>query len=306
MRSIILSTLAAALVATVTAGGARANETTVVLTATDTKTIASVSHTNWNDNRLRAYFSNATQGFVDGFCKFDFSAIPAGAQISSMSLRTFHEAGFGNPSNSPIVRLYRTTDDGWSRGTTDNHNGVNEILTPIHPGPFPSADLTPYDWTIDVNAVDWSADLADDTFSLVMRNENGNQGIYSYVYWHGSDASPAPPQLTIRYSTGPHLKLDNFVAAQAATMTFSQFSPNGQAALLIGGSAGPLVIGSACGVQTYQVGAPLIVVFIPIGANGSVFLAGPVPSDLTGFTIYFQALDVPSCEQSNALAETAG
>ena len=301
MRTTIPLALAALL-----AGPAVASDTTAVLTAIDSKTISDASNTNWNDNRLRAYWSNVSQGFVDGFCKFDFSSIPNDATITSMSLRTFHEQGFGNPANAPTVRLYRTDDDSWSRGAIDSHGGLNEVLTPIDPGPFPSGDQTPYDWPIDVAAVDWSTDLADDAFSLVMRNENGAQQIYSYVYWHGADTSPAPPQLTVRYTTGPTIKVDNFIAAQPATLTFSNFTPNGQAALLIGGSVGPLVIPNACGVQTYEVGLPLILFFVPIGPNGSILLSGPVPSDLTGFTIHFQALDVPSCEQSNPLAETAG
>ena len=74
--------------------------------------------------------------------------------------------------------------------------GLNQVLTPILAG-FPSSDATPYSWTLDVDAVDWSGDLMDNTLSLAMNDEN-NQ--YSYVYWYGSDVTSTAPKLTIQYS----------------------------------------------------------------------------------------------------------
>ena len=166
----------------------------VVLTATDSKSI-DPGGANWNDNRLRAYWSNR---YVDGFVKFDFSAIPDGANITAMTLTTYHEEGFGNPRNDPEVKIYRVSDDSWSRGPTDPHPGFAEVLTDIHTG-FPSGNLEPYDWKLDVDAVDWQDDMDDDVLSLAMREEKLS---YSYVYWHGSNQNPKPPILTVTFGEG--------------------------------------------------------------------------------------------------------
>jgi len=167
----------------------------ITLTATDTKSISPTGQ-NWNDNSLRAYRSSVGWA-VDGFMKFDFSAISDSALITSMTLTTYKSG----VRNDPAVDIYRVADDSWARGATDPHPGFNESLTPIHTS-FPLDHLAPYAWTLDVGAVDWTSDLIDDTLSLAMRNEKVD---YSYVYWVGSDASNAPyrPTLEIEYSPIP-------------------------------------------------------------------------------------------------------
>lgn len=279
---------------------------TTVLTAVDGKCISDGSSVNWNDNRLRAYWNSVSQGAVDGFMRFDFSSIPDGAVITGLKLTTFHEAGFGNPSNGPVVRVHRVNSDTWSSTQTDAHPGLNEILTTPNPGPFPSADLVPVDWTLDVTAADWSQDLLDDSLSLALHNTNDVAQIYSYVYFYNAAPTPAPPTLTVCYTTGPHLQADNFIAGQNAIVSLSTFSANGQAALLLAATPGPLVVSSACGTQTFQVGLPVFLFFLPLGPNGSLTLGGALPSDLTGVTLYMHALDVLSCEQSNPVAVTIG
>jgi hypothetical protein len=170
----------------------------VVLTATDTDSI-STTGTNWQDNRLRAYFSVNTD-HVDGFMKFDFTTIPDGSIITGMMLTTYHEEGFGNPHDDPTVRIFRVANDGWSRANgADAHPGLNEVLTPDHTG-FPFGNLVAYDWSLDVNAANWAVDMTDDTLSLAMSNVNN---YYSFVYWYGSDTNPAPPILTVDYIPGP-------------------------------------------------------------------------------------------------------
>ena len=165
----------------------------VVLTATDSKTIATTGE-NWNDNRVRAYWNIRS---LDGFMKFDLSSIPDSSEIVSMTLTTYHEYGFYNPRHDPQVRIYRSEDDSWSRGLMDPHPGLNEVLTPLATD-FPAANAVPVSWTLDVDAVDWSADLLDDTLSLAMRNE---KLAYSYVYFHGSDSAFSAPTLTAEFTT---------------------------------------------------------------------------------------------------------
>jgi len=207
----------------------------IELTAIDSKSISD-THENWNDNRFRAYWSNR---HVDGFVKFDFSGIPDGAQIMSMSLRTFHEEGFGNPANDPQVRLYRVANDSWARTQSDSHPGLNEVLTPVHNG-FPFGNLVPWDWDIDVSAADWSQDLADDRLSICMRNV---QTSYSYVYWYGSDPNPAPPVLTVEYRTGGFtIRLTGQCPGQK-TLAWDG-AGSGQMGIIIGNSQGTTTIPS--------------------------------------------------------------
>ncbi len=170
----------------------------VKLTAVDSDSIR-VNGKNYGDNRVRAYWNSQTS-FIDGFVKFDLSSIPDAAVVTSMSLRTWHQSYLGDPTGNPQVRLYRVGNDAWSRATVDPHPGMDEVLTGIQSG-FPSEDLVPVDWTIDVSAAVWQGDLNDDVLSIAMRNEN--VGVNGHVYFHGSDVEPAPPVLTVGYEACP-------------------------------------------------------------------------------------------------------
>lgn len=161
----------------------------IELSASDT---GSMSSTNtWNDDRLRAYYSS---GYLDGFMKFDLSEIDDNSIINAITLTTFHESGFGNPHNDPLVSLYHVDNDAWARGSS--HPGLNNLVSGNYSG-FPGGEGVAYDWVFDVSAFDWSTDLFDNTLSLGMRNEKTS---YSYVYWHGSDNSLFAPKLTIDFS----------------------------------------------------------------------------------------------------------
>ncbi len=235
MRHAMIAVLCAGLVTASTATGQ-----IVQLTAIDSKCI-SPGGNNWNDNRLRAYWSG---DWVDGFVKFDFSSIPDGSQIISMSLRTFHEEGFGNPLNDPQVRLYRVANDSWARNQNNSHPGLNEVLTPVHNG-FPFGNLVPWDWPIDVSAVNWSQDLADDRLSICMRNV---QTSYSYVYWHGSDPNPAPPVLTVEYSGGGAFLRISGTCPGRVTVSWSGATPSRPMGIVFASSTGNFTIpGGLCG-----------------------------------------------------------
>ncbi len=147
----------------------------------------------WNDDRLRAYYSDSV-GNIDGFMQFDLSALDDNASISSITLTTFHEYGYGNPLNDPQVSIYHVTNDAWSRGS--NHPGINESISDIYSG-FPSTSNTSFEWVLDPLAFDWAADIQDNLLSLAMHNELNS---YNYVYWHGSDNQLYAPKITIEYS----------------------------------------------------------------------------------------------------------
>lgn len=281
--------------------------TTITLVAIDSKTISDVSHANWNDNRFRAYWNSAAQGFVDGFVKFDLSSIPDGATITSMTLRAYHEEGFGNPRDNPEVRCYRVGDDSWIRGANDSHPGVDEPLTGIYTG-FPTANLVPVDFLLDVNAADWSTDLLDDQLSLVLRNEAGSVGRYSYVYFYGSDASPAPPELIIEYSDGPQLILSNLIGGQMAFIEIVGAAPSATCYVGWSKSGGPTTLNTPWGSFQVDLGLPINQLApFPADITGYAVISQNVPLAATGLTIYAHALTVDSNgngELTNSLVET--
>jgi hypothetical protein len=278
----------------------------VTLTAIDSKTISSVSNANWNDNRFRAYWSSASQGYVDGLVKFDLSSIPDGSNITSMTLRAYHENGFGNPKSDPEVVIFRSSGDSWTRANgADPHPGMDETLTPVHTG-FPSADLAPVDFVLDVNTVNWAADLADDTLTLGARNVAGAVGRYSYVYFYGSDANPAPPELIIEYG-GATLALNNLVAGSTASVDIT--GADAFATCFIGWSrfgAGPTTFNTPWGPFDAEISNPINKLPpIVADASGKASIPATVPSAAKGLTIYAHALTFNgvAAALTNAVAE---
>jgi hypothetical protein len=275
-------------------------QTQVTLVAEDSKCISSVSSANWNDNRLRAYWNSASQGFVDGFVRFDVTNIPDSATITGLTLRVYHEQGFSNPLGNPEVNCYRVDDDTWTRGATDPYPGIVEQLTPSPLTGFPSAALVPVDFVLDSGAANWTADLLDDKLSLALRNENGNIGVYSYVYFHGSDVTPAPPELIVDYVSGPSLAYSGTLGS-TLTFDYSGFTANAQIATLYG-PAGSLSGNAPCGSVTVDLTPinfppPSQVILLTADANGAAQLSRIVPSAAAGLRV--QAVDLSSCDVSN-------
>lgn len=281
----------------------------VTLTATDSKCIASASGDNWNDNRLRAYWSSPAQGFVDGLAKFDLSSIPDGATFTAMTLRVYHEAGFGNPYDNPEVVVYRSSGDGWSRSQTDAHPGINEVLTQPQTG-FPANDLVPVDFVLNVNTANWAQDLADNVLTLAMRNvAGGSGGHYSYVYFYGSDGLPAPPELMVTYTDGPVLTVTNLVAGQLASFTVTYATPAGHAGIVLSrAGAGPTLINAGpCGPTSFAVSSPITVLgIVQVNGAGVATVNVNVPAGAAGRSVWSQGLDIASCELTNAFAGVIG
>lgn len=170
---------------------------TITISAFDTATPRISSGTDhWNDNLLRSYNSGSTH--IDGFMAFDLSAIPDTAIIQTLTLTTY---GYGyGPEGTPELRIYRSSHDGWHRGGSGFPSVLNEILTPIDSGPFPTGAGVPYLWSLDDSAATWSGDLLDDQLTLVIRNEN--TFTYNFAYFLGSDNPATAPSLAIQFSTG--------------------------------------------------------------------------------------------------------
>ena len=147
----------------------------------------------WPDNRHRAYWNSSLLN-VNGFLLFDVSAIPDGANITSMTLRCYLENAFGSPNSNPVVDVYYSADDGWTRSSaTPGSLSLDTLLA--NDVPF-TTYVTSYDFVLDVGAHNWSGDLLDDQICIGFKNDVSH---YSFVYFFGAYGSPtgSPPELII-------------------------------------------------------------------------------------------------------------
>jgi len=120
-----------------------------------------------------------------GWMKFDLSALPDDATVTGLKLTTYSYGPLGIPASggNPQLRIYRSNDDSWSRGSLPSaYPGTNEQLTPSLTG-FPTGHRQAYVWTLDAAAFDWTGDLSDNSLSLVMRNMRNRT---SGASWYGS------------------------------------------------------------------------------------------------------------------------
>ncbi len=152
----------------------------------------------WRDNRHRAYYSGRN---VNGFLLFDVSDIPNDATIISMTLRCYLENAYGSPNSNPIVDVYYSEDDGWTRDTVSAGQLSLDVLL-ANDIPFTSY-ISSYDFELDVSAHDWTQDLLDDQISIGFKNDVSH---YSYVYFFGAYGSPVGPPPELIIETGPSLK----------------------------------------------------------------------------------------------------
>jgi len=155
----------------------------------------------WRDNRVRAYAS-LDGNHINGFLLFDVTSIPPGSTISSMHLQCSLEPMFGSPYSDPLVNVYYSPDDNWTRATaTPGSLSLGALLA----GPTAISTWIPsYDFVLDVGAHDWHSDLLDGRITIGFRNSKIPTVEESYIYFYGADPDPLrpPPQLTISYD-GP-------------------------------------------------------------------------------------------------------
>ena len=165
-----------------------------VLTPFESVSISATS--TWTDNRHRAYYSGSN---VNGFLLFDVTNIPDNSLIVSMNLLCHLENAFGSPSSNPVVDIYWSDDDNWTRNSVQpNQLSLDDIL--IDNVPFTTYVPT-YNFTLNVAGHDWSVDLQDNQICLGFKND---VTYYSYVYFYGAYGAPTgpAPELTIVTSTG--------------------------------------------------------------------------------------------------------
>ncbi|MCX6640235.1 MAG: T9SS type A sorting domain-containing protein [bacterium] len=174
------------------------NQTDETYTITPFESVSLNASQIWNDNRHRAYFSPSI-GNLDGFLLFDVTQIPDNAQIVSMTLRGNLENAFGSPYANPIVDIYYSGDDNWTRSTVQPGSLSLDVLLTDN---VPFSSYEPYhDFTLNVSAHNWSQDLLDNRICIGFKDD---VTYYSYVYFYGAygDPSGPAPQLTIVTSGG--------------------------------------------------------------------------------------------------------
>ncbi len=140
-----------------------------------------------------------------------------------------------------------------------------------------------------------------------------DRGQQLYDAWRNTGmAAPevmASAEWTGSGSSGPTLSVSGLVAGGTAQLTVDNATPSGLVGFaysLSGGGPATLPAGS-CGLLTVDLSNPVQVIGIqPANGLGSSTLSVPIPSGATGVSVWFQALDVVSCELTNGLAEIIG
>lgn len=158
----------------------------------------SVSNTSkYSDNRLRAYTgSGSTPLLVRGLYKFDVSAIPDTATISKMKLTLFMENQFNSPLGNPVVDLRYSSDDTWTRANATPASAPMGTVVCAQQSGFVHPK---HEFTIDLQAYNFAADLLDDKISLVIQNTTTT---YSYVYFFGHTGTPVGPNAVLEVTIG--------------------------------------------------------------------------------------------------------
>lgn len=177
-----------------TRGLIRQTEGTFVITPHESISLSAAN--SWRDNRTRAYGA----GEITGFMLFDVSAIPDTDVITAMTLKCYLENDFGNPRDNPIVDVYYSADDGWTRAAANPGDLSLDTLL-LNDVTFP-AFVSEYDFVLDVTAHDWTTDLADNEICIGLFND---VDYYSFLYVFGAYGDPAgtPCELTIETDPVP-------------------------------------------------------------------------------------------------------
>jgi hypothetical protein len=286
-----------------------AAQTTVVLNPVDSESIASVSGEDFNDNILRAYWNNSSQGYVDGLMKFDLSSLPNKSAIVGMSLRLYHQASNGSPFANPKVLVFRSLGDTWATGQNDWHPGVSQPMNVPQTG-FPTTDLTAVDFPLPLfNTINWSTDIIDNILTMGIRNTAGASGSFSYVYFYGHAQSPAPPELTITYTSDPGLSVYNLRNNIDAIFTVYNAKPHANVGVFLSKTGpGPAVINAGpCGPTSFNLSNRIFTLGVKLtNSTGEAVITYLIPPPAAGLTVWIQAADFGTCKLSALFTGVVG
>ncbi|WP_428657680.1 Ig-like domain-containing protein [Runella sp.] len=168
---------------------------------------------------------NATTYQVNPLIQFDLSAIPAGATITSATLRMVHApngTGFDNESGSAFTSIIRRVTTAWDEGNSCNATGAGATWNTPGSGSWTGGNYAATNYgTLTAGAPDAPGTVYNITItSLVQEWYNGtspNNGLgivpatlvgdksESWYYMYSDDATTASnrPQLIVNYSLSP-------------------------------------------------------------------------------------------------------
>jgi len=167
-----------------------------VYTLTPFESVSISTNNVWQDNRHRAYYSPGGTGYVNGFLLFRLNQIPDNAHILSLNLLCTLENAFGSPSSNPVVDIYWSDDDNWTRmSVAPNQLSLNDLLVD---NILFTTYIPTYEFHLNVFNHNWSIDLTDNQLCLGFTNDTQ---IYSYVYFYGAYGTPTGPAPVLTITT---------------------------------------------------------------------------------------------------------
>ncbi|KAA3615161.1 MAG: hypothetical protein DWQ01_00105 [Planctomycetota bacterium] len=100
------------------------------------------------------------------------------------------------------------------------------------------------------------------------------------------------------------LSASALVSGSPGSLTTSYGTPMGMVgfAYSVSGAGNTSVNAGACGTITAGILNPVVLGLVQADGNGTAIFAGDVPPGLSGLNIWFQALDLSSCELTNVVA----
>ncbi len=151
----------------------------------------------WRDNRVRAYTGSGSSPLdIHGLLKFDFSKVPDTSKILAVRMVLTLEHKYGSPKSNPVVDVFWSADDKWTRSNASRTSGKPAAKVGWHVIDFTG---NTHVFPMDLAAHDFSGDLKDDRVTLGIDNVNP---AYSYVYFYGPAGNPAGPAPYLEVVTG--------------------------------------------------------------------------------------------------------
>jgi hypothetical protein len=124
-----------------------------------------------------------------GWAKFSLSVVPTWAQITSLTL--FMKVGASGGSPVPVLEIWYSQSDGWSRNMNGGSGPQPVDISPtllVSAQSGPAATNTFQSFSLLVGSHDWSGDIADGFITFGVRNTAGPPVAgSSYAQYYSSD-----------------------------------------------------------------------------------------------------------------------
>lgn len=128
---------------------------------------------NYDNQYLRvSVWNNPGWGFIKTrtVMRFDLSALPPGAVVTSASLEM---NGYAGSAGNPTVEVYRMAEDVWNEGTITWNNAPSAFTSGAISGVLNSQSQTPASlWTFDLTAWDLATDRTDGCVTFLFKEQD--------------------------------------------------------------------------------------------------------------------------------------